>query len=67
MPKEKFANKVEDIFKDYTKEDVPAVKDTISMLCKKGIADGCYQDYAMLADIVSVLASIEEYISEKED
>lgn len=38
--------------------------DTIDMLCKKGIANGCYQDYTVLMDVLEVLSICETIIKE---
>ena len=36
------------------------VKSTIDELCRNGIGRGCYQDYALLNDILSVLTTLED-------
>jgi hypothetical protein len=50
------------ILSKYKPEDAQAFKDTTDMLCTKGIGNGCYQDYAMLMDVVRILALCEAII-----
>jgi hypothetical protein len=47
------------ILDKYSADDAKAFSDTIEMLYKKGIPNGCYQDYSMLMDVVSILAICE--------
>lgn len=54
--------KINEILKNYTSNDKQLVHNTIDMLCAKGIGNGCYQDYTVLADVVSVLAAFEEAV-----
>ncbi len=42
------------------------VKSTIDELCRNGIGRGCYQDYALLNDILSVLTTLEDGVKELE-
>ena len=35
---------------------------TIDMLCDKGIPNGCFRDYAMLADILDILTICEHAV-----
>ena len=37
---------------------------TVDMLCDKGIPNGCFRDYAMLADILDILTICENAIVE---
>lgn len=39
-------------------------KDTVDMLSKKGIANGCYQDYTVLIDVLEILSICETIIKE---
>lgn len=39
-------------------------KATVEMLCNKGIPNGCFQDYAMLVDILEILAICETAVVE---
>lgn len=39
---------------------------TIETLCAKGIPNGCYQDYTVLADVVSILSICESLIKRGE-
>jgi len=36
---------------------------TVDMLCDKGIPNGVYQDYAMLADVLEILSVCEAIIN----
>lgn len=36
---------------------------TIDMLCSKGIANGSFRDYAMLADILEILTICEAQVN----
>lgn len=62
---EKLVEQLKIIYDKYNRQDGKQIEDTISMLCSKGIANGCYQDYAMLMDIVSVMTIFENAIKEK--
>ena len=50
----------------YTVDITNMDKDTVDMLCSKGIGNGCYQNYAILLDVLEVL-SVCETIIEKGD
>lgn len=54
--------KVNEIIKNYSKNDAKLVHDTIDMLCAKGVANGVYQDMGVLIDIVEILAAFEKDI-----
>lgn len=43
------------ILSNYSSEDAKLVHKTIDMLCDRGVGAGCYQDYGVLADIITVL------------
>lgn len=49
-------DEINKILENYTEEDKDIVEKTIDMLCAKGIGKGVYQDYAVLADIVTYLS-----------
>ena len=51
----------------YNKTDAQEIHDTVDMLCSKGIGNGCFQNYAMLADVLEVLVAFERAVSEKEN
>ena len=51
--------RIKKILENYTPEDHKIFKDTVDMLCSKGIGNGCYQDYTVLADVVSLLGILE--------
>ena len=57
--------KFDEIVAKYTADDLEDVKATVDELCKKGIARGCYQDYTILADVISVLTIFEEAVKER--
>ena len=40
--------RIKEVLGKYTQQDAKAFKDTVDMLCKKGIGNGCYQDYTIL-------------------
>lgn len=40
-------------------------KATVEMLCKKGIANGCFQDYTILIDVLEILSICETIIGGK--
>lgn len=40
--------------------------DTVDELCAKGIAEGCYQDYVALMQVVNCLSQIESSLKENE-
>ena len=50
------------ILSQYTPEDAKAWNATVDMLCSKGIANGVYQDFALLMDVLSVLTVCEQII-----
>lgn len=60
-----YQEKFEKILSNYTSKDAPLVHNTIDVLCSKGIGNGCYQDYAVLADVVNVLTIFEAAVAEK--
>lgn len=51
--------RIKEILDKYTSEDAKAFSDTVEMLYKKGIPNGCYQDYSLLMDVMSILAICE--------
>lgn len=53
------------ILASYRPEDSKVVCDTVNELCKHGIAKGCYQDYAVLNDILRVLGIFESLVKIK--
>lgn len=54
--------KIKAILEKYNEGDAKEFKATIEMLCNKGIANGCYQDYTMLADVIDLLYTCESII-----
>lgn len=59
--------KFEQIVDRHNKTDAQEIHDAIDMLCAKGIANGCYQNYAILMDILEVLDAFEAAVAEKEN
>ncbi len=57
-------NKIKEILDKYDVDGLECFKATVEELCKKGVAKGCYQDYGVLADVVSILTFCESYIKE---
>jgi hypothetical protein len=53
-----------EILSKYNTNDAKTFHDTTDMLCSKGIANGCYQDMAMLMDVISILCICEKFIKE---
>ena len=51
--------RIKEILDKYSADDVKAYNDTVEMLYKKGIPNGCYQDYSLLMDVMSILAICE--------
>lgn len=38
-------------------------KATVDELCKNGVGRGCFQDYVVLSDVISLLSYCESYIA----
>jgi hypothetical protein len=57
--------RIKEILKKYTPEDEKIFKDTVEMLCSKGIGNGCYQDYTVLMDVISILSAAECIVAGK--
>lgn len=56
--------KVKVILSKYSSKDYNNFKSTIDMLLKNGISRGCFQDFVMLIDILSILTIIEDIVKE---
>lgn len=55
--------RIKEILDNYkTERKKKLFKDTVDMLCSKGIANGCYQDYTVVTDVLEVLAICETII-----
>ena len=52
------------VLEKYSPEDAKLFSDTVDMLCKKGVAKGCYQDFSVLMDVLSILGICEAIIKE---
>lgn len=59
---EKGLERIKSVLEKYNEQDAKAFKDTIDMLCSKGIGNGCYQDYALLMDVISILTIAESIV-----
>ena len=57
-------NKIMEILRKYDAEDVRVFHDTVDMLAARGIPNGCYQDYAVLNDVLTILSICERIIKE---
>lgn len=55
---------VKEILAKYEPGDYDLFKATVDMLCKKGIGNGCYQDYTVLVDVVKILSICERIVQE---
>lgn len=62
MTKENFVAALEDVMGHYAKEDYDIFKDTVDMLCAKGVSKGIYQDYSVLIDVLQILTICEKFI-----
>lgn len=51
--------RIKEILERYTPEDAKIFKDTVEMLCSKGVGSGCYQDYTVLMDVIGILCAAE--------
>lgn len=55
-------NRIKDILARYSPSDYQRFKDTIDMLCKKGIGNGVFQDYTLLTDVLEILGVCESIV-----
>lgn len=51
--------RIKEILDKYSADDAKAYADTVEMLYKKGIPNGCFQDYSLLMDVMSILGICE--------
>lgn len=58
---------IEQILDYYVAEDYEIFKETIDELCKMGIPKGCFQDYAILSDILAILTVCQNIVKSKSD
>ena len=58
---------IEQILDNYVAEDYKIFKETIDELFQKGIPKGCFQDYAILIDILAILIVCQSIIKNKPD
>ena len=59
--------KFEEILSRYSAKDKDLVNKTIDTLCDRGVGNGCYQDYGVLADMVTVLGIFADAVTNKEE
>ena len=59
--------KFKQIVDNYTSKDAKIIRDTIDMLARKGIGNGCYQDYTVLMSVLAVLEAFEIAVKERGD
>lgn len=63
---QKQIEKIRTSLNKFTKKDYVAFRDTIDELCKNGTAKGCYKDYTILVEIITILDACALAIKEKE-
>ena len=56
--------KIQEVMSKYSAEDYEIFKNTVDMLCSKGVGNGCYQDYTVLMDVISILSICENHLKE---
>ena len=56
-----FLEKIDEILCKYVGRG-SEFKATIDMLCSKGIAKGCFQDYTILVDVLEILSICETMV-----
>ena len=56
--------RIKAVLEKYSPEDAKLFIDTVDMLCKKGVAKGCYQDFSVLMDVLQILSICETIIKE---
>ena len=56
--------RIKQVLEKYSQQDAKAFHDTVDMLFSKGIAKGCYQDFSMLMDVITILSISEAIIKE---
>lgn len=54
--------RIKEILDKYPPEKAKIFEDTVDMLYKKGIPNGCYQDYTVLMDVMDIIATCERII-----
>lgn len=59
--------KFKQIVDRHNKTDAKEIHKAVDMLCAKGVANGCYQNYATLCNILEVLSAFEAAVAEKEN
>lgn len=64
---EKQIEKIRKSLNKFTQKDYQTFQDTIAELCKNGISKGCYQDYALLSEVLNILDACALAIKEKKE
>lgn len=59
-------DKIKEILSNYDSDNYGLFKNTVDMLCSKGIGGGCYQDYTVLCDVLAILTECEKIIKNTE-
>ena len=65
--------KIKKILASYCPEDADELQRTVEELCSKGVAKGCFQDFGMVADVITCLYALvdavrkDEFITELPD
>lgn len=54
--------KISTILGKYDETDYELFKSSIQEFAKKGFANGCFQDYTMMSDIIEILATLERIV-----
>lgn len=52
-------DKICEILANYAPEDHKIFHETVDKLCGKGIANGCFQNYGVLSDVLNILNECE--------
>ena len=65
--KETSIEKIEMILSKYFGRGDNTLHSTVDELCRNGIGRGCYQNYAVLADVVQILHLCIDYVEGEED
>ena len=62
---EKFICKVNEIFENYESKDYKTLDETLNELLKNGYPNGCFQDYTVLTDLISILTTFINAVKRK--
>lgn len=53
---------IQEILNKYSANDYPLFYNTVDMLCSKGVANGAYEDYSVLMDVIGILGVCKNII-----